>query len=183
MKRRNPDAIPAAFLLLALAPAALAAEPSAPLIEGMGTHHHPVTTSSPRAQRYFDQGLIWYYAFNHDEAVCSFRRAADLDPDCAMAWWGLGYALGPNINLPLTDDAIAQSGIARDRIVGVGVGASGLVNPHTRARPFAVVQLRQDNLAGTLYNLVGFQTNLRWSEQERVFRLIPGLERAVPAQN
>jgi methylenetetrahydrofolate--tRNA-(uracil-5-)-methyltransferase len=54
----------------------------------------------------------------------------------------------------------------------------GLADPRTGKRPYAVVQLRQDNLAGTLYNLVGFQTNLRWGEQERVFRLIPGLERA-----
>lgn len=54
----------------------------------------------------------------------------------------------------------------------------GLVDPRTGQRPWAVVQLRQDNLAGTLYNLVGFQTNLRWPEQERVFRLIPGLEHA-----
>jgi methylenetetrahydrofolate--tRNA-(uracil-5-)-methyltransferase len=54
----------------------------------------------------------------------------------------------------------------------------GLVNPRTRARPFAVVQLRQDNLASTLYNMVGFQTNLRWAEQDRVFRMIPGLELA-----
>ncbi|OGO06692.1 MAG: methylenetetrahydrofolate--tRNA-(uracil(54)-C(5))-methyltransferase (FADH(2)-oxidizing) TrmFO [Chloroflexi bacterium RBG_13_56_8] len=54
----------------------------------------------------------------------------------------------------------------------------GLVDPHTRRRPYAVVQLRQDDLAGTLYNLVGFQTNLRWPEQKRVFSLIPGLERA-----
>jgi len=54
----------------------------------------------------------------------------------------------------------------------------GLVDPHPGRRPYAVVQLRQDNLAGTLYNMVGFQTNLRWSEQERVFRLIPGLEKA-----
>jgi methylenetetrahydrofolate--tRNA-(uracil-5-)-methyltransferase len=54
----------------------------------------------------------------------------------------------------------------------------GLTDPHTGKRPYAVVQLRQDNLAGTLYNLVGFQTNLRYGEQERVFRLIPGLERA-----
>jgi methylenetetrahydrofolate--tRNA-(uracil-5-)-methyltransferase len=53
----------------------------------------------------------------------------------------------------------------------------GLVDPRTGKRPYAVVQLRQDNLAGTLYNMVGFQTNLRWGEQERVFRLIPGLER------
>jgi methylenetetrahydrofolate--tRNA-(uracil-5-)-methyltransferase len=54
----------------------------------------------------------------------------------------------------------------------------GLTDPRTGRRPYAVVQLRQDNLAGTLYNLVGFQTNLRYGEQERVFRLIPGLQRA-----
>jgi methylenetetrahydrofolate--tRNA-(uracil-5-)-methyltransferase len=54
----------------------------------------------------------------------------------------------------------------------------GLTDPRTGRRPYAVVQLRQDNLAGTLYNLVGFQTNLRYGEQERVFRLIPGLEQA-----
>lgn len=55
----------------------------------------------------------------------------------------------------------------------------GLIDPRTGKRPYAVVQLRQDNLAGTLYNLVGFQTNLRWPEQKRVFSLIPGLENAV----
>jgi methylenetetrahydrofolate--tRNA-(uracil-5-)-methyltransferase len=54
----------------------------------------------------------------------------------------------------------------------------GLVDPRTGKRPYAVVQLRQDNLTGTLYNMVGFQTNLRWGEQKRVFRLIPGLEQA-----
>jgi methylenetetrahydrofolate--tRNA-(uracil-5-)-methyltransferase len=54
----------------------------------------------------------------------------------------------------------------------------GLTDPRTDQRPHAVVQLRQDDLAATLYNLVGFQTNLRWGEQSRVFRLIPGLERA-----
>jgi methylenetetrahydrofolate--tRNA-(uracil-5-)-methyltransferase len=54
----------------------------------------------------------------------------------------------------------------------------GLVDPHTGRRPYAVVQLRQDNLAATLYNMVGFQTNLRWGDQERVFRMIPGLEEA-----
>lgn len=54
----------------------------------------------------------------------------------------------------------------------------GLIDPHTGKRPFAVVQLRQDNLAGTLYNMVGFQTNLKYHEQKRVFRMIPGLEEA-----
>ncbi len=54
----------------------------------------------------------------------------------------------------------------------------GLVNPHTGKLPYAVVQLRQDNAAGTLYNLVGFQTHLKWGEQKKVFSLIPGLENA-----
>lgn len=54
----------------------------------------------------------------------------------------------------------------------------GLVDPRTGKRPYAVVQLRRDNAAGTLYNMVGFQTHLKWGEQERVFRLIPGLEKA-----
>lgn len=54
----------------------------------------------------------------------------------------------------------------------------GLIDPRTGRRPYAVVQLRQDNLAGTLYNMVGFQTNLKFSEQRRVFRMIPGLENA-----
>lgn len=54
----------------------------------------------------------------------------------------------------------------------------GLIDPRTGKRPYAVVQLRQDNLAGDLYNIVGFQTNLKYSEQQRVFRMIPGLERA-----
>ena len=54
----------------------------------------------------------------------------------------------------------------------------GLTNPHTGRRPFAVVQLRQDDLAGDLYNIVGFQTNIRWKRQKEILRLIPGLERA-----
>jgi methylenetetrahydrofolate--tRNA-(uracil-5-)-methyltransferase len=54
----------------------------------------------------------------------------------------------------------------------------GLINPHTGDRPYAVLQLRQDNLAGTLYNIVGFQTNLKWAEQKRVLRMVPGLDNA-----
>jgi tetratricopeptide (TPR) repeat protein len=69
------------------------------LVAGMGTLRHPVSTRSAEAQRFFDQGLSFVYAFNHDEAVRSFRRAAELDPNLAMAHWGVAYALGPNINL------------------------------------------------------------------------------------
>src|SRR5919205_579562 len=73
--------------------------PTATLLRGLGTHHHAVATNSPAAQRFFDQGLTLVYAFNHEEAVRSFRRAAELDPDMAMAYWGIALALGPNINL------------------------------------------------------------------------------------
>ncbi|HWP90799.1 MAG TPA: hypothetical protein VNN20_01175 [Thermodesulfobacteriota bacterium] len=72
----------------------------AELIYGMGDHHHPVSTTNPDAQRFFDQGLTLIYAFNHDEAVRSFKRAAELDPNLAMAYWGIALALGANINLP-----------------------------------------------------------------------------------
>ncbi len=75
-------------------------EPSspAPLFEGMGPHRRAVTTANPQAQRYFDQGLTWTFAFNHDEAIRSFRQAGALDPDLAMAWWGIALCNGPHIN-------------------------------------------------------------------------------------
>src|ERR1700685_3714560 len=70
----------------------------APILEGLGHLHHKVTTSKPEAQRYFDQGLTLIYAFNHEEAARSFRYAAKLDPKCAMAFWGVALAVGPNYN-------------------------------------------------------------------------------------
>ncbi|MCU1264281.1 MAG: Tetratricopeptide 2 repeat protein [Acidobacteria bacterium] len=69
------------------------------LMSGLGSLHHPVTTTSVEAQRWFNQGLALVYAFNHDEAVRSFKRAAELDPKLAMAHWGEALALGPNINM------------------------------------------------------------------------------------
>lgn len=73
-------------------------EDIAVLFDGMGDHERPVTTTSPSAQRYFNQGLTWAYAFNHDEAIRSFKTAARLDPDCAMAHWGVALCNGPHIN-------------------------------------------------------------------------------------
>jgi len=64
----------------------------------LGTHSRPVTTASPQAQTWFDRGLVWTYAFAHEEAERCFRRAVAADPGCAMAWWGIAYALGPYIN-------------------------------------------------------------------------------------
>lgn len=78
------------------------AEADAPLvgiIDGLGNHTHAITTSQPEAQAYFDQGLRLLFAFNHDEAIRAFRAAAQIDPQCAMAQWGIALALGPNYNL------------------------------------------------------------------------------------
>lgn len=71
------------------------------LMPGLGAHHHKVSTSNMEAQRFFDQGLTLVYAFNHDEAELSFRRAAELDPRLGMAYWGIALAVGPNYNLDI----------------------------------------------------------------------------------
>jgi tetratricopeptide (TPR) repeat protein len=73
-------------------------QPIAPLLAGLGNHHHAITTASPQAQRFFDQGLILSFGFNHREAARSFRQAQALDPNCAMCYWGEALVLGPNIN-------------------------------------------------------------------------------------
>ncbi len=78
-------------------PAATA--PPATLVAGMGRVHHAIATKNADAQRFFDQGLTYVYGFNHDEAIRSFRRAAELDPSSPMPHWGIALALGPNINL------------------------------------------------------------------------------------
>jgi hypothetical protein len=85
---------------------------AAPLFNGIAPYRREVTTSSQEAQRYFDQGLALVYAFNHDEAIRSFRRATELDPGCAMAWWGLAYANGPHINKPAVDETQARAAFA-----------------------------------------------------------------------
>lgn len=103
----QPRALALLLVILLIVPAAAQhhaghgyLDRSATLLEGMGRVHHPVTTSVPEAQKFFDQGLALLYGFNHDEAWRSFRRAAELDPDMAMAWWGMALVLGPNYNLP-----------------------------------------------------------------------------------
>jgi tetratricopeptide (TPR) repeat protein len=90
-------------------PARGPAGPKAPLYDNLGTYHFPVTTSSPEVQKYFDQGLTLSYAFNHAEAIRAFRQAAALDPACAMCDWGVAFALGPNINAPITEEAAKEA--------------------------------------------------------------------------
>lgn len=79
------------------------------LFDDLGTHHYPVSTLSPLAQRYFDQGLILSFGFNHAEAARSFRQAYSLDPDCAMCYWGEALVLGPNINAPMDPAVVPQA--------------------------------------------------------------------------
>ena len=67
------------------------------------------TTASPEAQRFFDQGLALMYAFNHDESIRSFTHAAELDPSCAMAFWGIAIANGPHINNPVVPPERAKA--------------------------------------------------------------------------
>jgi tetratricopeptide (TPR) repeat protein len=82
---------------------------TAPLFDNLGNHHYPISTNSELAQRYFDQGLILAYGFNHAEAARAFQEVARLDPNCAMAYWGLAYVLGPNINAPMAETAVSPA--------------------------------------------------------------------------
>jgi len=100
---------PAGNAALCVAPPATGSPPAtlaqwaagAQLFGGLGDFHRGITTQSPDAQAYFDQGMRLLWAFNHDEASRSFARAAQLDPDCAMCFWGVALTIGPNYNLPM----------------------------------------------------------------------------------
>ncbi|MDZ7643157.1 MAG: hypothetical protein U5K76_02295 [Woeseiaceae bacterium] len=98
---------------------ALAERAGAPLFDGMGNHHHQVTTSDPDAQRYFDQGLVIDFAFNHAESARSFRAAQRLDPNCAMCFWGEALALGPNINVTSDGKVIMSDDDRRAAFVAI----------------------------------------------------------------
>ena len=78
----------------------------------LGSWSRAVTTESEEAQKWFDRGLNWAYAYNHEEAVACYRRALEADPHCAMAWWGVAYAAGPFYNRPwirYSDAEIAEA--------------------------------------------------------------------------
>ncbi|HSJ76569.1 MAG TPA: hypothetical protein VK899_10370, partial [Gemmatimonadales bacterium] len=90
-------------------PTAESASAPTPLYENLGSLHHTVTTESDKAQQYFDQGLRLTYAFNHDEAIKSFKQALVYDSTCAMCYWGIAYALGPNLNLPMDSSLVSPA--------------------------------------------------------------------------
>jgi tetratricopeptide (TPR) repeat protein len=109
--------VPRAFVLLLFVLAATASAQqrhtvpsgattsSVALDPGFGPLHHGVSTRNAQAQAYFDQGMKLVFAFNHEAAIRSFQRAAELDPELAMAHWGIALSLGPNINMPMDADA------------------------------------------------------------------------------
>src|ERR1700689_1095421 len=94
------------------------------LVTGLGDLHHPVSTEIPQAQQFFDQGLRFIYAFNHDEAARSFEHAAELDPTLAMAYWGVAEAVGPNYNDPADPDRYKRANEAVQRAVDLSSSAS-----------------------------------------------------------
>ncbi|PZR71752.1 MAG: hypothetical protein DLM73_15320 [Chthoniobacterales bacterium] len=79
-----------------------------PIFEGLGPYSRTVTTASPQARRYFNQGLRFYHGFNHGNAIRSFQEAANIDPKCAMAHWGIALASGPHINFPMVPPPAAE---------------------------------------------------------------------------
>jgi tetratricopeptide (TPR) repeat protein len=136
-----------------------------PLFRGLGHHHRAVGTSSPEAQRYFDQGLTFAYAFNHDEAIRSFQQATTLDPGCAMAWWGVALCHGPHINNPAMDEthsrALAWKASPRERALVGALAAryawpapadrSSLDRAYAEAMKFTHAQFPDDTDIATLY--------------------------------
>lgn len=110
--RGNRHASPFRLMRLAMVGPAAAAEVAdapPPLWDGLGDLSYPVTTGSAMAQHYFDQGFRLTWAFNHAEALRAFREAERQDPQCALCYWGEAFALGPNINAPMEDDAKAPA--------------------------------------------------------------------------
>jgi tetratricopeptide (TPR) repeat protein len=103
-------------------PAADAA--GAKLFAGLGDHSHPITTSSTQTQRWFDQGLMLTFGFNHDAAIRAFEEGTRVDPECAMCSWGVAFAHGPNYNAPMGPDAHAKALSAVARAQALAPGAS-----------------------------------------------------------
>src|SRR6478735_6526010 len=97
----------AIVILLALA-FGITVSAKEPFFEGLGSYSRKITTNSPEAQRYFNQGLAFLHGFNHGAAIRSFQEAARLDPKCAMAHWGIALACGPHINLTAVPPPAAE---------------------------------------------------------------------------
>src|SRR5215213_2301628 len=117
----------------ALPPSAPSGTGVAPLMGNLGNHRHTITTRVPLAQRYFDEGLNLMYGFNHAEAIRSFRDAASLDPACAMCYWGIAMALGPNINARMADAAVPEAYAALQQALARAPSASAAEQAYIQA--------------------------------------------------
>ncbi len=118
---RQPD--PPAAAAPAVSPPEMAMI-GANLLEGLGDYHFPVTSKHPQVQRWFDQGLMLTFGFNHDAAERSFRKAAELDPECAMCWWGASLVLGPHVNAAMNPEDNADAWTRLQRALKLAPKAS-----------------------------------------------------------
>lgn len=101
--------------------AQIVSDTGAPLLAGLGDHTYSISTASPLAQRYFNQGLTMHYAFNHREAVRAFRHASELDPLSPMTHWGIALSLGPHVNKPMDAESVPAAWQALGRAQSLAV--------------------------------------------------------------
>src|SRR5215469_11605964 len=135
MKTLVPALLLASLCVVAAAQQHTMAPASHPatLMSGLGDLHHPVSTQNAQAQQFFDQGLRLIYAFNHDEAARSFKRATELDPKLAMAYWGIAEAVGPNYNDPASEERFKQAHEAIQKAVELSSNASASEKDYIQA--------------------------------------------------
>jgi tetratricopeptide (TPR) repeat protein len=114
-------------------PSTAPAATTAGILPGVGAHHHPIATSSPDAQKFFDQGMALVFGFNHEEATRSFQRAAELDPRAPMPHWGIAWSLGPNYNLDIDDPRAKRAFEAIDTATRLGVNGSPVERDYVAA--------------------------------------------------
>ena len=132
----------AAALLCSLAAAQQAGQAPPPqkpttLLAGLGTHRHPIATSNEQAQKFFDQGVVLLFGFNHEEAYRSFEKAAELDPEQAMPHWGMALALGSNYNdLVPAEERLKKARVEVDK--GLALSASGPANERAYVEALSV---------------------------------------------
>ena len=131
----------------------------------LGDYQRPITTASPDAHLWFNRGLIWCYAFNQEEGVRCFRRAAEFDPDCAIAYWGVAYAKGPFYNLLWTDFTASELEdvvVTCHEAAGRALALSGRVSPVEQALIRALTQRYQSD------RVVGYDVLQTWIDDYAV---------------
>ena len=136
------------------------AQPTAPvtLEAGLGDINHPVTTNNAEAQKFFNQGLAYVYAFNHEEAVKSFKQAAQLDPNLAMAYWGVALAMGSNYNVAADGPSLVEAFSNLQKAIALAPKASDVDRAYINAlskRYSADLQADQHKLAVDYKNAMG----------------------------